>query len=461
MIRRYVRLFRLGFLALRLGVLSHLAPPVGSPYRWRRRFWLCCDLLFSYRRQAIWDEVPKRLWKLGPGFVKCGQILASRPDLISPSLCQRLACLHDNLPPLSRFDFEHMVTDLCGGLSPRFSDIQPHPLASGSVAVVYAATDNNGRAMVVKRLRPCVRNQLLCDLSVVQTCCQLGQRWFPMLRAVALADMLQGLTPLILKETDLRLEAANLARFHVTHPDRSSLAVPMVDWKATDANTLVMTRLDAVRIDAIARIQQMGHCPRRIAQRLAALFFKDMFIHGCFHADPHPGNIHIARDGRIILFDFGVMGWLNAADRRHMLAIMAAIKAGCIDSLIALHTQAGQIPDDMSMADMARLSRGIKSALALPHLTSRLKALMLVMEQCHIQFTPAWPMLHKTLLTLEGVLQQLDPETDMFSLFSAEMAQLLGSALPFLPLFVEMDHLSDDMMVEMVRDLGKDEYLSA
>jgi len=115
----------------------------------------------------------------------------------------------------------------------------------------------------------------------------------------------------------------------------------------------------------------------------------------------------------------------------------------------------------LSPADQDILINGIKAALAKPHLTSRIKALMLVMEQCDIQFAPAWPILHKTLLTLEGVLQQLNPETDVFSLFSNELTVLLGSALPFFPIFVEIDHFSDDMMVEMVRDLGKEEYLSA
>lgn len=460
MIFRFFRLLSFLYLALRLGVLHHIAKQAHfSPLR--QRFWLFLDVFFAYRRQAVWQDLPHRLWRLGPGFVKLGQMLACRPDLIGRSLCHRLSSLHDDLPPLSTSQFQDMLSDLSDGLAHHVFDIHQRPLASGSIAVVYAAKDNNGNDIAIKRLRPAIRDHLLSDLAIIQSCCQLWQKWFPLLRRVALKDMIDGLTPLILKETDLRLEAANLDRFHLTHPAPSDSTAPVVDWKNTNAQTLVMTRLVSVRIDAISRIQQMGYSPQALAQRLAALFFKDIFINGWFHADPHPGNIHLAPDGQIILYDFGVMGWLSASDRRHMLAIMAAIKAGRIDALIALHRQAGHIPDDLSPADQDVLINGIKAALAKPHLTSRIKALMLVMEQCDIQFAPAWPILHKTLLTLEGVLQQLNPETDVFSLFSSELTVLLGSALPFFPIFVEIDHFSDDMMVEMVRDLGKEEYLSA
>ena len=460
MMRRWFTLWRLCFLALRLGLLGHLANEAhDSP--WRRRVWRFVDVLFSYHRQAVWDALPQRLWHLGPGFVKCGQMLASRPDLIGRPLCHQLSSLHDDLPPLSAAQFHAMLADLSAPSAHGFLEINPRPLASGSVAVVYAAKAKTGHDMAIKRLRPSIREHLLSDLTVIKSCYQLGQRWLPFLRRVALTDTLESLGPLILKETDLRIEAANLDRFHLTHAADSGVTAPLVDWTHTNAKTLAMTRVDTLRLDAIAGIQQMGHCPKSLAERLAALFFKDIFITGWFHADPHPGNIHLAHDGRIVLFDFGVMGWLTAADRRHMLALIAALKAGRIDSLIVLHRQAGLIPDDLSRVEQDALAHGIKAALAQPSLASRIKALMIVMEQCDIHFTPAWPMLHKTLLTLEGVLQQLDPDSDMFALFSAEMTRLLGSALPYFPLLVEIDHWSDEMMVEMVRDLGKDEYLSA
>jgi len=462
MIRRYYRVLLLLFLGLRLGLLHHLARKDGLS-SWQRYLWLRLDRLFCRRRQKVWDDLPQRLWRLGPGFVKIGQILASRPDLIGDALCQRLTSLHDNLPALSPRQFQDMISDLSSGTGQEnpFRCVHSHPLASGSVAVVYAAIDTNGHHVVIKRLRPSIRRQLLFDLSVIQTCCRIGQRWLPVMRRLGLNDVLASLTPLILKETDLRIEAANLARFHLTHQNDPTSTAPLVDWQNSTAHTLVMTRLDGVRIDAITRLRQIGHCPQTLANQLAALFFKDIFIHGCFHADPHPGNIHVAPDGRMILFDFGVIGWLDAADRRQILAIMAAIMGRRIDALIALHRKAGLIPNDLSPADLKALTAAIDAALAQPHLTSRVKALTLAMEQFDIQFTPAWPMLHKTILTLEGICHQLDPDTDIFSLFSAEMTRLLGSALPFFPLFVEMDHWSDEIMVEMLRDLGKNEYLSA
>ena len=357
MIRQIWLITRTTWLLLRLGLLGYIAPKQAGL---KRRAYLWGDWLFSYRRHKIWQNLAQKLWRLGPAFVKLGQLLASHPDIFGTDLSQRLACLYEGLPPLTPRQFRQLAR-MCKNLPHPVRLTTPQALASGSMAVVYRARDKAGQDLVVKYLRPGTRDAGRANIEAMRWGYQCAKTCFPALAHLRLEGVFDELSWLIKRESDLRIEAENnqrySGRYSANHQNLKipKIICPKIILGASNEHILTMTHLTGTHLSAAGDSQ--------LAQRLADLFFTDFFISGFFHADPHPGNMRVDSQGRIILFDFGIMGMLDAPSRRQILKIFTAIHSGNAAALIRLHRQDGLLPKNLAPKDEARLIKTLKNAL--------------------------------------------------------------------------------------------------
>ena len=436
-IRRIFLMLGATWLLLRLGLLGYIAPKQAGL---KRRVYLWGDWLFSYRRQMIWHNLAQKLWHLGPAFVKLGQLLASHPDIIGTDLSQRLACLYERLPPLTPRQFRQLAR-MCKNL-PHPIYLTPQALASGSMAVVYRAHDVAGQDLVVKYLRPGTGDAGQVNIEAMRQGYQCAKTCFPVLAHLRLEGVFDELNWLIKRESDLRIEAENNQRYSTNH---KNLKIPKIIWGASNEHILTMTHLTGTHLTETGDSQ--------LAQRLADLFFTDFFVHGFFHADPHPGNIRVDNAGRIILFDFGIMGTLDAPSRRQILKVFTAIHSGNATALIRLHRQGGVLPENLAPKDEARLIKTLKNALNEKTLKKRLNAVLNILETYNLHLTPTWPLVHKTLFTLLGILADIAPNSDPLEYFATAMHRHLGTLSPLLPLLLELDDQADATLIGLVQNL--------
>ena len=436
--RRIFLMLGATWLLLRLGLLGYIAP---KQPEFKRRAYLWGDWFFSYRRHKIWQNLAQKLWRLGPAFVKLGQLLASHPDIIGTDLSQRLACLYEGLPPLGPRQFRQLAR-ACQNLPHPVRLTTPQALASGSMAVVYRAHDVAGQDLVVKYLRPGIGAAGQANIEAMRWGYQCAKTCFPALAHLRLEGVFDELSWLIKRESDLRIEAENNQRYSV----RPNVKTPDVIWQASNENILTMTHLTGTHLTETGDSQ--------LAQRLADLFFTDFFISGFFHADPHPGNMRVDNAGRIILFDFGIMGMLDAPSRRQILGIFTAIHTKNTDALIRLHRQGGILPKNLAPKDAENLINAIKTALNEKTLKKRLNAVLKIMETHNLHLTPTWPLVHKTLFTLLGILADIAPDSDPLDYFATAMHRHLGTLSPLLPLLLELDDQADATLIGLVQNLA-------
>ena len=438
MIRRIFLMLGATWLLLRLGLLGYIAPKQAGL---KRRAYLWGDWLFSYRRHTIWHNLAQKLWRLGPAFVKLGQLLASHPDIIGTDLSQRLTCLYERLPPLTPRQFRQLAR-MCKNLPHPVRLTTPQALASGSMAVVYRAHDAAGQDLVVKYLRPGTGDAGRANIEAMRWGYQCAKTCFPALAHLRLEGVFDELNWLIKRESDLRIEAENSRRYSANH---QNLKIPKIIWQASNEHILTMTHLTGTHLTETGDSQ--------LAQRLADLFFTDFFISGFFHADPHPGNMRVDNTGRIILFDFGIMGMLDAPSRRQILKIFTAIHSGNATALIRLHRQGGLLPKNLAPKDEAKLIKTLKNALNEKTLKKRLNAVLKIMETHNLHLTPTWPLVHKTLITLLGILADIAPNSDPLEYFATAMHRHLGTLSPLLPLLLELDDQADATLIGLVQNL--------
>ena len=441
------------WLLLRLGLLGYAASKqVGL----KRQVCLWGDWLFRYRRQRVWQNLAQKLWRLGPAFVKLGQLLASHPHIIGTDLSQRLACLYEGLPPLRPRQFRQLVR-ACRNL-PHPVRLAPPALASGSMAVVYRAHDAAGQDLVVKYLRPGIGTAGQANIGAMRWGYQCAKKYFPALAHLKLEGVFDELNWLIKRESDLRIEAENNRRYSVRYSANHrqdiktpKIICPKIIWGASNENILTMTHLTGTHLNG-AHLN--GAADSQLAQRLADLFFADFFIHGFFHADPHPGNMRVDSAGRLILFDFGIMGVLDAPSRRQILGIFTAIHTKNTAALIRLHRQAGLFPPNLAASDEAKFIKTLKQAMSEKTWEQRLNAVLKLLETYDLRLTPTWPLVHKTLITLLGVLADIAPECDPLDYFATAMRRHLGGLSPLLPLLLALDDHADATLIELVQNLG-------
>ena len=417
-------IFRLPHVAWHLsrgGVLGHLSQVTILP-RWLRSILIALDRIFAKKnkdRPGI--ALVQALTALGPGFIKFGQALSTRADLIGADIARDLSSLQDQIKPFPVPQVHRIVERELGGIHDVFESFDDQPVAAASIAQVHFAQLRNGRDVAVKILRPGIRNKLERDIAFFKALAHLVETIAPDTKRLKLSHAVDQFAHYSDIELDLRLEAASAAKLRDNHANDQGISVPSIEWKYTTEHVLVMERVYGTRIDDRAGLEKSGHDIDAITKLAASSFFYQVFRDGFFHADMHPGNIFIRDDGTLVPIDFGIMGDLSLEDRLFLARLLTAILDKDYDLVAQLHYDAGMINRDTHLAGFSQAIRAVtEPVMDQPmgdvSLGTILGQIFGLSRRFNVEVQPQFTLLQKTMVMAEGVARQLNPQANMWPL---------------------------------------------
>ena len=419
---RYLRGFFIVWVVLRYGldelVLSGFPNPL---LRALRRVITIGRNLKAPRGQRLREA----LEALGPIFVKFGQVLSTRRDLMPPDIAEELARLQDRVPPFpSQVAVATIERAFGQKLDQVFASFEQQPVASASIAQVHFAVLHDGREVAVKVLRPGMLPVIDKDLGLMR----LMAGWVEKLSAdgkrLKPREVVAEFDKYLHDELDLVREASNAAQLRRNMADLDLVLIPEMHWDWCRTEVLVMERMKGVPISQVARLREAGVDIPKLARDGVTIFFTQVFRDGFFHADMHPGNIQVSLDpasfGRYISLDFGIVGTLTQVDKEYLAQNFTAFFRRDYKRVAELHVESGWVPADTRVDE---LEAGIRSVCE-PYFDRPLKEISLGMvllrlfqisRRFNVEIQPQLVLLQKTLLNIEGLGRELDPELDLWS----------------------------------------------
>ncbi|QFU17960.1 2-polyprenylphenol 6-hydroxylase [Microvirga thermotolerans] len=424
MIGSLVHLFRnlrAGFVLAREGALALIDPNVLPP---AARMALRLARLIE-RRQAGDGaaRLSAALTRLGPSYVKFGQFLATRPDIVGVAAARDLEHLQDRMPPFPRKDAVRMVEIALGRpigeLFLEFSE----PIAAASIAQVHKAvirTPEGPQTVAVKVVRPGVREGFARDLQAMRAAARLVERLVPDAKRLKPVEVVEALARSVAVEMDLRLEAAAVSELGENTRDDPDFRVPKPEWDLTARDVLTITWIDGIRLNDVAGIEAAGFDRVALARTVIQSFLRHAIRDGFFHADMHPGNLFVDPQGRLVAVDFGIMGRLGMKERRFLAEILLGFIRRDYLRVARVHFEAGYVPPHHSVEDFAQALRAIgepihdrrADEISMAKLLSLLFEITALFDMAtRIELV----MLQKTMVVVEGVARNLDPRLDMWT----------------------------------------------
>ncbi len=384
------------------------------PWRWFRK-----------EQPPTGAEIREALIELGPIFVKFGQMLSTRADLLPEDFAKELAKLQDKVPPFDPKLAREAIESCFGQPVERvFAKFDETPLASASIAQVHAATLHTGEQVVVKVLRPNIEKQIQLDVRLMMTFAKLLHKGFPGLRRYRPIDVVKEFRYTLTHELDLLREAANASQLRRNFEGSDLIYVPKMHWEYCHANVMVQERVFGAQITDMDTLKAHGVNLKVLAEKGVEIFFTQVFRDCFFHADMHPGNVFVMLDDpenpKYAAVDFGIMGTLNPADQKYLAANFLAFFNRDYRKVAELHIDSGWIPSYVRIDEFESSIRTVcepifeKPLRDLSFGRSLLK-LFQTARQFDMEIQPQLLLLQKTLLSVEGLGKQLYPELDLWA----------------------------------------------
>jgi ubiquinone biosynthesis protein len=418
----YFRLARAGWIMAREGVIA--AMPGDQLSGMPRLAWRVGSALARRRsvRSDRTERVSRAVARLGPSYVKLGQFLATRPDVVGQEMARDLANLQDRMTTFPRriamATIEASLGKPVEALYAEFGD----PVAAASIAQVHPAMIERGgrlEKVAVKVVRPGVRQRFFNDLESYFLAARLQERFIRSsrrLRPVAVTETLAQTTRI---EMDLRLEAAALSELAQNTKDDPGFRVPWVDWERTGRDVLTLEWIDGIKMNDIAALRAAGHDLEKLAATLIQSFLRHTLRDGFFHADMHPGNLFVVADGTIVAVDLGIAGRLGKKERRFLAEILYGFITRDYLRVAEVHFEAGYVPKRHDVNAFAQAIRAIGEPIhgqsAETISMARLLTLLFeVTELFDMETRPELLLLQKTMVVVEGVARGFDPHFNMW-----------------------------------------------
>jgi len=361
------------------------------------------------------EHVRLALEELGPTFIKLGQIVSTRADLLPPDYQAELKKLQDAAPPISASIVrEVLVEELGQPIEDVFASFDDVPLAAASIGQVHAATLPDGTEVVVKIRRPGVVEQIEEDLEILQNLAAGASRRWELADAYDLVGLAQEFAQTLRAELDYIREGRNAERFAASFADDPTIHIPRVCWETTTSRVLTLERIRGIKIDDLAALDAAGIDRSALAQRAAQIVLVMVFEHGFFHADPHPGNFFVEPGGRIGLIDFGMVGTLDERTQEQLARLLLAVtrqdSERLVDAFLDLGAVRQQLRRDLLRRDLEHLlSRYYGKPLGEISLGPLLGEALDIVRRNHLQLPANLALLLKTAVMDEGLGVRLDP----------------------------------------------------
>ena len=420
----FLRLLHIQHVLIRHGLDSWVV----SMHLWRPLRWLFRlhpSTWFRAMSGSQGDRLRNVLEDLGPVFIKLGQLLSTRRDLLPDDITDGLARLQDQVQPFASSEARKIIEASLGkSIDEVFASFEDTALASASIAQVHAATLLDGREVVVKVVRPDIRPRIRRDLALARRLAVLAERWSPEARRFHPIELVEDYERVILDELDMQREAASMSQVRRNFEGDARLHVPEVLWQHSGERALVMERIQGVPIGQVQRLKDLGCNMQLLAERGVEIFFTQVFRDNFFHADMHPGNIFVdvkdPQHPRYVAVDFGIMGSLTDADQLYLAQNLLAFFNRDYRKVARLHLESGWVPADARLDELEAAFRGVSEPIferpfgEISFATLLLK-LFRTGRRFGMEVQPQLVLLQKTLLYVEGLGKQLYPDLDLWT----------------------------------------------
>jgi ubiquinone biosynthesis protein len=398
---------------------THLFRPLRFAFYLSPATWTSGD-----RKTPRGVRLRQALEELGPIFMKFGQMLSTRRDLIPRDLADELEKLQDRIPPFSSIVAQQIVAEAYGrAVGEAFEHFEEQPLAAATIAQVHGARLPGGKEVVVKIVRPGIRELIERDLAVMYAIADLADRYWADAERLRPSELVREYEKTILDELNLMREAANAAQLRRNFEGSPLLYVPEIYWDYCRKNVMVMERIHGVLINNVAELERRGADIKRLAANGVEIFFTQAFKHNFFHADMHPGNIFVMLDDpqnpRYAAVDFGIVGTLDPRDQHYLAENFMAFFSRDYRRIAQLHIDAGWIPAHVRVDELESAVRTVCEPIANKPLREIsfgqvLISLFEAAQRFDAQMQPQLMLIQKTLLQIEGVGRQLYPDLDLW-----------------------------------------------
>jgi len=413
------RLARAGIVFAREGVFGAVDPSLVPPHG---QLALKMARLIERGGAKSGPRLSRALERMGPAYLKLGQFLATRPDVVGVGMARDLEALQDRLPPFAQAEAEAVIAaSLERPITQAFASLGP-PVAAASIAQVHRGEvlrDGVRRQVAVKVLRPNVAARFRRDLADFFFVAHKAEAYSAEARRLRLVEVINTMQRSVAMEMDLRLEAAALSEMAENTSDDPDFRVPTVDWDRTTHNVLTMEWIDGIALSDHARLEQAQIDLPDLGRKVIQSFLRHALRDGFFHADMHPGNLFLDKEGRLVAVDFGIMGRLGLKERRFLAEILLGFITRDYRRVAEVHFEAGYVPSHHSVENFAQAIRAIGEPIhnrtAEEISMARLLTLLLeVTGLFDMRTRPELILLQKTMVVVEGVARGFDPKLDIW-----------------------------------------------
>ncbi|MBS3964896.1 MAG: ubiquinone biosynthesis regulatory protein kinase UbiB [Methylomonas sp.] len=392
---------------------THLFRPIRFLAVFVPGFWL-------HKKEPRGVRIRQTLEDLGPIYVKFGQTLSTRRDLLPEDIAEELVKLQDRVPPFS-FEIARKIIEQQLGqrIEVAFSKLDPVPLASASVAQVHTATLNTGEEVIVKVLRPDIERKIQSDLALLYELARIAEKCWSDARRLRMMEVVAEFEKTLLDELDLLREAANASAIRNNFKNSEMLYIPEIHWPLCRHKVLVMERIHGIPVGDIQALRDGGADFKRLAERGVEIFFTQVFRDNFFHADMHPGNIFVELPDKYLAVDFGIVGSLSDSNQRYLAENFLAFFNHDYRRVAQMHIESGWVPSTTRVEEFEAAIRSVcEPIFEKPLKDISFGLLLLRLFQTARRFDmvvqPQLVLLQKTLLNIEGLGRQLYPELDLW-----------------------------------------------
>ncbi len=376
-------------------------------------------------------ELTKQLEELGPTFIKLGQALSVRSDLLPQAYLDALSKLHDDVSEAAFSEIEEIIeTELGSNTKNLFSEFSSKPLAVASLGQVYAAKLHDGREVVVKVQRSGVRKKIIEDLDALQIAARFLEDYIEAAERLGILQMLEEFRHALLLELDYEQEAQNLQTINACMKEYTSIVIPQPVSSYTTSRVLTMEMIDGVKVTALNGFKRLGVETTQLAEDLYKAYLDQILIHGFVHSDPHPGNIFITESGQLALLDLGMCAHVDPVKRMALLKLLLAMNEGrgeeAADLMLEINTPLPEHNKERAMRQIAALVAQTQHPVGVYRKTGRvILELARIATDNYIRPAPELVILGRTFLYLDLILEKLDPEFNPVSLMSNQVFRIL------------------------------------